>query len=417
MATFVKHSELSVQQMSDIQRNILANARKESFWGKFCSHSPFQAGHDAIEWRKLALAKLLPADIVNLTEGHTPDPKKLVYVNFKATVNDYGSWIGYTDASKRYNFDDVVRDAKVVLGDDADQQAELRKGAQFVSGTCTITEGANFLATLLKARIILKKNGGKAVSRGKFIAIISAEQAAEVLTTYKDSIQQTSQKEALIDGYLGELGGFILYETTSPAIYKSGAVAYSLFIAKSEYGMPVGTISIGDSSVEVFDNGLGSVPEYDSGVAKPDALHQRGSVGYKVMGFGTRIIADECVLRAEHTVAAVVESTNIDDLTRNSYNAISESPDTGSVLTVSVLKAADGDAVESPTIALKKGGVQDSGASVSAESDGTYILDAGTYNISVSKSTYTTQKLVFAVSSEDVVRGVKALSFSLVLAG
>ena len=83
---------------------------------------------------------------------------------------------------------------KPVLGDHADQQAELRKGSQFVSGTCTITEGDNFLATLLKARTILKKNGGSPVSRGKYIAILSSEQAAQVLVTYKDSIQYTSQK-------------------------------------------------------------------------------------------------------------------------------------------------------------------------------------------------------------------------------
>ena len=54
-----------------------------------------------------------------------------------------------------------------------------------------------------------------------------------------------------------------------------------------------------------------------NGVAKPDALHQRGgSVGYKVMGFGTRIIADECVLRAEHTVAEITESVDPADSSR-----------------------------------------------------------------------------------------------------
>ena len=412
----VKHSELSVQQMSDIQKNVLVNARRESFWGKFCSHTPYAVGHDAIEWRKLALSKLSVADIVNLTEGHTPDPEKMVYVNFKATVADYGSWIEYTDAAKRYNFDNVVRDAKAVLGDHADQQAELRKGRQFVSGTCTITEGANFLATLLKARTILKKNGGSPVSRGKYIAILSSEQAAEVLTTYKDSIQYTSQKEALIDGYLGELGGFILYETVSPVIYKSSSVAYTLFIAKSKFGMPVGTISIGNSSVEVYDNGLGSVPEYDNGVAKPDALHQRGSVGYKVMGFGTRIIADECVLRAEHTVAEITESVDPADSSRQHYDSFSDSPDGDVVLTVNVVDAA-GDDIASPTIVLKTGATQGSGTAITAESDGTYELDGDVYNISVAKATYVTQTAIIHLSSEEIIRGEKELTFKLAASG
>ena len=84
----------------------------ENLSGASSARTPYAVGHDAIEWRKLALSKLSVADIVNLTEGHTPDPERMVYVNFKATVADYGSWIEYTDAAKRYNFDNVVRDAK-----------------------------------------------------------------------------------------------------------------------------------------------------------------------------------------------------------------------------------------------------------------------------------------------------------------
>ena len=410
----VKHGELSVQQMSDIQKSILVNARRESFWGKFCSHTPFASGHDAIEWRKLALSKLTASDIVNLTEGHTPDPKKLVYVNFKTSVVDYGNWIAYTDKSKRYNYDDVVRDAKTSLGDDADQQAELRKGAQFIAGTCTITEGANFLATLLKAKVILKKNGAKPVARGKYACIMSSEQAAEVLVAYKDSIQYTSQKESIIEGYLGELGGFILYETTSPLIYKTSSIAYVLFMGKSIFGMPVGTISIGNDGVEVFDKGLGSIPELDNGVVKPDALNQRGSVGYKVMGFGTRIIADECILRGEHTVAEITESVDPADVTRQHYDASSDSPDTDVVMSVTVTQAADGAAIASPTIVVKSGATQGSGTSISAETDGTYVLDGNVYNISVAKTGFVTQTRIVYVSSEEQLRSVKAIAFALV---
>lgn len=412
MANMVKHGELTVEQMSDIQKNLLVNIKREPFWGKFCSHQTFGEGHDAIEWRKLILADLTPADIVNLTEGHTPDPKKMVYAKYKSTVVNFGNYIEYTDESKRYNFDDVVRDAKVVLSDDSVQQLELRKGNQFVSGTCTMTHGSTFLADLLKAKIILKKNGGKPVSAGKFICIMPSEISADVLTTYKDSITHTSQKEALIEGYLGELGGFILYDTTSPVIYKAnGLKGYVLFIAKSRFGLPVGTISIGSSNVQTFDDGLGSVPEYDGGVAKPDALHQRGTVGYKVMGFGTRIIADECVLRMEMDCTAIVESVNPNESSKSHYQGYSESP-SGHVNTVfSLFNASTGAAIASGlTITLKKGATQGSGDAVSAETDGSYNLDTGKYNFSIAGSGYTTKTGIVDVTVADEAHGAKAIA-------
>lgn len=329
----VKHSELSVQQIAHIQRHLVAMLNKDTFWDKFCSHgASAPEGTDSYEWRKLNYKHLTAADIVNLQEGITPAGKKLEYVSFKVTPEDYGNWIGYTDKSKKYNYDDVVKDAKTVLGMDAHEQAEFRKAKQYVSGKCTITvdTGTNgFLKTLLKAKTILKRNGIKPISGNRYGCILTSEQAASVLLDYAAQITHTSQKEALIDGYLGELGGFILYETTHEAMYTvSGETTkgYCLFFGKSAYGMPVQTVPFGKDSVEVYDNGLGSIPQYDeTNGMRPDALHQRGSVGYKRMGFATRIVADEAVLRGEVTLTAK-DVLEVADANRSHYVAKSTSP-------------------------------------------------------------------------------------------
>lgn len=313
----VKHGELSVQQIAHIQKDVLVSLNKDTFWDKFCSHTVVPAGQSSVEWRKLNIPDLTQAQVTDLSEGVTPDSLSMTYVKFSVTPVDYGKWIEYTDKSKRYNFDDVVRDAKLILSNDAHQQAEWRKAAQFISGTCTMNleTGTNgFLKSLLKARTILKRNNVKPISGQKFGCILTSEQAAQVLVDYATQITHTSQKEALIDGYLGELGGFILYETTHEKMYKtvtegSGdsaktkTVGYCLFIGKSDFGMPVQTVAFGNDSVEVYDNGLGSVPQYADNKLKPDALHQRGSVGYKVMGFAARILADEAIIRAEYTIS------------------------------------------------------------------------------------------------------------------
>lgn len=344
----VTHGELTVEQIAHIQKNILVFLRKDTFWDKFCSHTSVPAGQSSVEWRKLNIPTLTPSQIANLTEGVTPAGLKLEYVKLTVSPVDYGSWIGYTDKSKRYNYDDVVRDAKTVLAQRARDEAEIRKAQQFISGTCTmsLTSGdKKFLGDLLRARTYLKKNHIKPISGNKFGCIMTPEQAAKVLLDYAAEITHTSQKEAIINGYLGELGGFILFECADEVMYKRTAASgsgesavsaktegYCLFIGKTEYGMPVQTVSFGDSSVHVYDNGLGSVPSKDaSGNILPDALHQRGSVGYKVMGFATRIIADEAVIRAlfliDNTTDEGGDTLTVTDSNRTGYSAKSESPD------------------------------------------------------------------------------------------
>jgi len=409
LPNMVTHGELSVEQIAHIQKNILVFIRKDTFWDKFCSHTVVPAGSSSIEWRKLNVPELTPSQISNLTEGVTPAGLQLEYVKFVATPVDYGSWIGYTDKSKRYNYDDVVRDAKTVLAQRARDEAEIRKAMQFISGTCTmsITSGdKKFLGDLLKARTILKKNHIKPLSGNKYGCILGPEHAAKVLLDYAAEITHTSQKEAVIDGYIGELGGFILFECADEVMYKRNAAAdavaavagsplaanaagtegvvyytrassaagagyhndgtyaytkassipgtheanvyyplttegsdavvastesYVLFIGKTEYGMPVQTVAFGDSSVQVIDKGLGSVPSKDgSGNILPDALNQRGSVGYKVMGFATRILADEAIIRGLFVVdddsAEGGDSLSVSDSSRSGYSAKSVSP-------------------------------------------------------------------------------------------
>ena len=326
----VKHKDLSVEQVTKIGKSLLAHARQEPFWGKFTRHQPNEEGYTEISWRKLIYNNVTVADLKNLEEGKTPDPSKLSYAEFKCGVADYGNWIPYTDKSKRYNYDDVVRDAKNVLSDDAQQQAELRKAVQFYKGTCTITAltGDNgFLKTLLKAKTILKKNKAKTVVDGKFVAILPDEIANQVLVDYQKVLTDTSEKNAIIEGYIGCLGGFILYSRTDEPCYKNNTTGYVIFMGKSVNGLPVGTVSIGDSNVSVYDNGLGSIPEYDEekGIVKPDALHQRGSVGYKVMGFGTRIIDDEAILRCEMPLEKITEGSVVDS-NRQHFVRTSTSP-------------------------------------------------------------------------------------------
>lgn len=378
MADLVKHTDLSVEQIAEIQKSLLVSLRsKEAFWDKFCSHSKIGDGFSSYKWRKLNIPQLKQSDLVNLTEGVTPAGLSMEYVAFSVSPVNFGDWIGYTDESKKYNFDDVTADAKEILAQRAFESVEGRKAKQFIQGTCTIDLNANsvtdgFMKDLLKARTILRKNKVQALRNGKFGCIIAPEHAAEVLLAYKDKITHTSEKEAIINGYIGELAGFILFENADDVMYKDyyfktsdaavadgktyytksgdvytavaepatanianyyekGAKSYVLFLGKTEKGLPVETVAFGDDSVKVINHPLGSIPQavVESNTVtgvRGDTLDQRGSVGFKVMGFATRILHDEAIIRGEHILADGVVELNVVDANRTGYTGKSTSP-------------------------------------------------------------------------------------------
>ena len=408
----VKHGDLNEQQIAEIQKSLLVSLRsKEAFWDKFCSHSKIGDGFSSYKWRKLNIPELKQSDIVNLTEGVTPAGLSMTYVGFSVTPVNFGSWIGYTDESKKYNFDDVTQDAKEILAQRAFEEIEGRKAKQFISGCCTmdITSSATtdaFMKDLLKARTILRKNKVQPLRNGKYGCILSPEHAAEVLLTYKDKITHTSEKEAIINGYIGELAGFILFENADDVMYKeieaadavaavagsplaenaagsegvtyytrassaagagylndgtyaytkvdsipashnanvyyplttvgSNAVeaathSYVLFIGKTEKGLPVETVAFGDDSVKVINKPLGSIPQavMESTTVvgvRGDNLDQRGSVGYKVMGFATRILHDEAIIRGEYVISGGKVGLDVNDANRTGYVSKHTSP-------------------------------------------------------------------------------------------
>lgn len=407
-ANAVKHGDLDEQQIAEIQKQLLISLRsKEAFWDKFCSHTAIGDGKSSYEWRKLNVPQLLPSQVADLEEGKTPAGLTMEYVKFSVTPVDFGSWIGYTDVSKKYNFDDVVRDAKVVLGQRAFEEVEIRKARKFVGAKCTMDLESNslnktdgFMKSLLKARTILRKNHIKPIRGNRFGCILTPEQAAQVLLDYETQITHTSEKEAIINGYIGELGGFILFENADPIMYKAAVTAvaavagtplaenaagtagtdyytrasseagagylndgtyaytkvssvpathaastyyplttigvdaanekgYCLFIGKTEYGMPVQTVSFGNANIEMYNNELGKAISTDAnGNVVADVLHQHGSVGYKAMGFAVRVLADEAILRAEFDLGndGAVDKDIIEDGNRTGYQYKHSSP-------------------------------------------------------------------------------------------
>ena len=313
----VKIKDLTDLQVAEIRKGVVKGAELTPFWDKFTTHRSYEPNRNSVQTKALIYDNLTPEDLVNVEEGVTPPPSKLQYATLEYRTATFGDWIGYTDESVRHGFSDVVEDATTTLGMNANEQLELRKARAFVSGTSVVSYKGSILDTLLQNRVILQKNGVKPVKDGKYIAVLTPEHSIQVLKDHAHELQQTSQKEALIEGFIGSLAGFYIYENANPFMYKQSGTpgqpaeaGYIIVFGKDGRGrLPVETIEIGSSAVEVYNNPLGSTPQYsaDKGTIYPDALHQRGSVGYKVQGFGVAIVAEEALLRCEAPLTEITE--------------------------------------------------------------------------------------------------------------
>lgn len=84
-------------------------------------------------------------------------------------------------------------------------------------------------------------------------------------------------------------------------------------------------------------------------------------------------------------------------------------------LTVAVVDS-EGDAIATPTVALKTGATAGSGDAVTAGEDGKYAVKYGAYNISVSKTGYKTFTAVVNIDYNAARKGSAVVTVPLALA-
>lgn len=334
--TLVKHDDLTVNQVTFIKKNVIAEVLNEDDFTPLMAEDAIPEGYDKLSWDKLIYTAPTTTDAYKLTEGVTPEPEDLGIARFEVSVDDYGKWIPYTDKSVKYGFHDVVNLANTKLANDARRITSIVKGSIFYQGVNTVTAETTLEDTFLKAGVILYKNEAEPFIGSEYLAIVTPEVAKDILKTYKDDITHTSEKEAIIKGEIGSIWGFRIIKRKYPFCYSSGK-SYIVFMGKSGTlkTSPVSTVKLGEANVEVYNNPLGSIPQANMGTADstdvvvsvyPDATHQRGSVAFKIQGLGACIKDDSALLRCEWTTAQITQSVGMADSARKHYTTESKSP-------------------------------------------------------------------------------------------
>lgn len=258
-----------------------------------------------ITWR---IFKSLALPAAPLVEGVTPNPVDLSIVQFQSTIAQHGSFVKLTDFVEMIAIDPVLTETSQLLGEQAAEyvdkliRTQLYLGANVYragavatdalvqSGTQTIT-----VADLNAMVRIFKRNNVKPFAEGKYMLLITPEVEADLknLATINASwvdIAKYGPNEMVLKGEIGSFMGFKMVIDNNLEV---GTAAGETLVHKClAFGMDAfGVVEVegGGGRPGIIYKGLGSA-------GTDDPLDQTQTLGWKMPGFGVRIIHEEALI-------------------------------------------------------------------------------------------------------------------------
>lgn len=298
-------SGLSVENKTHYDMTLIDEAGPNLIHDQFGQKRPIpKNGGKKIEFRKFAA---LPKALTPLTEGVTPDGKKLSATAVEATVAQYGDYVVLSDMLDLTAIDPVVVEATKVVGRQAGLTLDtitrnvLHTGTNVfyapkgdgtavtsragLDGTCKLT-----VDLVRRVAAFLKKNNAPKIN-GSYVAIIHPFAAYDLMSDPEwQNPHQYQDTSNIYEGEIGKIAGVRFVESSEAKIYENGVFG-TLFIAEGAYGVT----EITGGGLETIIKQLGS-----AGVA--DALNQRSSVGWKATKTA-EILVDAYMVRVEHKSA------------------------------------------------------------------------------------------------------------------
>lgn len=298
-------SGLSVENKTHYDMTLIDEAGPNLIHDQFGQKRPIpKNGGKKIEFRKFAA---LPKALTPLTEGVTPDGKKLSATAVEATVAQYGDYVVLSDMLDLTAIDPVVVEATKVVGRQAGLTLDtitrnvLHTGTNVfyapkgdgtavtsratLDGTCKLT-----VDLVRRVAAFLKKNNAPKIN-GSYVAIIHPFAAYDLMSDPEwQNPHQYQDTTNIYEGEIGKIAGVRFVESSEAKIYENGVFG-TLFIAEGAYGVT----EITGGGLETIIKQLGS-----AGVA--DALNQRSSVGWKATKTA-EILVDAYMVRVEHKSA------------------------------------------------------------------------------------------------------------------
>lgn len=258
-------------------------------------------GGKKIEFRKYAS---LPKALTPLTEGVTPNGKKLSVTAIEAEVAQYGDYVCLSDVLDMTAIDNNALEATKAIGKQAGLTLDTITRNVLQSGTnvyycpevdadskplgtaqptdrTELTSKCRLTVAVVKRIVALLKAANAPKINGHYVCILHPYAAYDLTNDPKwEEPHKYCQPEAIFEGEIGRIAGCRFVETSEAAIYTGGendcpdglAVFGSLFLADGAYGV-----------TEVTGGGLQTIIKQLGSAGTSDPLNQRSTVGWKAL--------------------------------------------------------------------------------------------------------------------------------------
>ena len=294
-------SGLSVENKTFYDMTLIDEAQANLVHDQFGQKRPIpKNGGKKIEFRKFAS---LPKATTPLTEGVTPDGKKLSVTSIEAEVSQYGDYIVQSDVLELTTIDNTIVEATKILGRQAGLTLDTITRNVLQSGTnvfycpksdgTAVTSRANLdetckLTVDVVNRVVafLKKNNAPKIN-GDYVAIIHPLVAYDLFSDPSwISAHLYATPENIYNGELGKIGGVRFVESSEAKVYEGGVFG-CLFLGDGAYGI-----------TEITGGGLETIIKQKGSAGTADPLNQRSSIGWKGMKTA-EILVEPYMVRVE----------------------------------------------------------------------------------------------------------------------
>ena len=292
-------SKLSAENKTFYDRALVEEAGPNLIHGQFGQKRPIpKNGGKRIQFRRYAS---LPKALKPLTEGVTPEGRKLSATAVEAEVNQFGDFVCLSDVLDLTAIDNNVLEATKAVGRQAGLTLDTitrnvlqsgtnvfycpKVGANGVQTPVTDRSGLDKTCTLTvdvvkKVAAMLKAANAPKID-GDYVCILHPYVAYDIMSDPRwEEMHKYTTPENMYQGEIGRIAGVRFVETSEAAVYKGTenscptglAVFGCLFIAQGAYGV-----------TEVTGGGLQTIIKQLGSAGTADPLDQRSTVGWKAL--------------------------------------------------------------------------------------------------------------------------------------
>ena len=290
-------SALSAENKTFYDKALIQEATPNLIHDQFGQKRPIpKNGGKKIEFRKYAS---MPKALTPLTEGVTPDGRKLSVTTVEAEVSQYGDFVCLSDVLDLTAIDNNALEATRVMGRQAGMTLDTVTRNVLQSGTnvyycppvaedgtvgaqpedrAQLTKDCKLTVNVVKRVASLMKAANAPKINGHYVCILHPYAAYDLMNDPKwEQMHQYCKPEEMYEGEIGRIAGVRFVESSEAAVYTGAendcpeglAVFGCLFIADGAYGV-----------TEVTGGGLQTIIKQLGSAGSADPLNQRSTVGY-----------------------------------------------------------------------------------------------------------------------------------------